>query len=1110
MSFLKMQKAWKRLFPLLVVALASMSCDRFLEGLPSVEEIQQRINTAYDKLFRQDEEGNLLPHVCTVCDEFLMSPNAIQVLTIDRMKTVRPMLLWTSLPDSERIPEVEAYYKFKDKLPVGTDADFVQGMALSPRGAIYRKNSRSKPGFTCCQNCLSSLTGRNAHVPFYAVVNKNYVGCAPECLKQLNDVELSLLSPVSTHGYCFSHTGGTQMQLKGTLAFMRIQERRIIESAAAMDNLKLTQHVVVLCHGRMTDAQRKRVAERTKVDTGKIIEAAKWLCSNHLRWKNVNYDEIKKELEKKRVIRVDHSETVESTNATVESEEIFTCYYPEGAANETSGGFDDPEAFIKFADEMARKNFNVELQVDLQKEFVKDNDADQLTGASLLQFPFGRGGLDEVRQTKDGSSTSSPDVHKFLQHLSRLSNPEFQTPLIQLISYSMISRARLLKRSRLQVKSDKTAKDLAEGLNYEDLHETIRQRGQNNWYGGTRVSRKLLDSVEACTRALPHTNEAAKSARNTAESMQHYLGSGSIFLTVTFDDDNSLLMQVLSGVEVDDDEDLNTLSDKDLRARRRERRQIRLKYPGIAAIHFEMLFDILVKEVIGWDMEKNCPTGKPGFFGIPEGLCAAQEEQGRKTIHTHMTVWIKGYKRLQRAMFFGTTREKLEAERVVQQYYDRIASTALFSCSEKSTLALAWDHECTQASKRQRTLPVVVPDQELRNLRHRKGYSETDGCIARCPHCDLHFTYEQMVCGYLSTQGVPGYDRVRMEMDKTEKMEIPRHRCFADVVQYQKNFSLDSRMDAPTASINAAYQSHNSCHTDGCFRCTKKGGKNKKEHKCGPNCECRYRMPDRKRKHTCIKTEYKGAPWYTWNGEKLEQPIVQICAKRGNYDLFQNISCPAISLSKFACNSNIQLITDGPVGQYQIKYNFKPTQEDDTREYSGVDKSMKNLNGRVHESDRSEAIRRITRAAFAHNKTNVISPSFASYLTRNDSRFYFSHEFTFCPLKDIMKLHRNEQVGSVLRYNGEGTACYFECQALHYLCRPQEIEDVSVKEFFERYEVSYVHQRKRKRGDEDNPVMPFQADTGFFRIHQVKSQRTVRKLRFVKGSNAGRNQCGLK
>ena len=121
------------------------------------------------------------------------------------------------------------------------------------------------------------------------------------------------------------------MQLKGTLSFMRVKERRITEAVAALENLKLTERVIVLCYGRMTDAQRKKVGERTQVNTAKLIEAAKWLCNNHVRWKNLDYETVQKELEERKVIRIDHSVTVESTNATIESEEVYTCYYPEGA-----------------------------------------------------------------------------------------------------------------------------------------------------------------------------------------------------------------------------------------------------------------------------------------------------------------------------------------------------------------------------------------------------------------------------------------------------------------------------------------------------------------------------------------------------------------------------------------------------------------------------------------------------------------------------------------------------------------------------------------------------------------------------------------------------------
>ena len=156
----------------------------------------------------------------------------------------------------------------------------------------------------------------------------------------------------------------------------------------------------------------------------------------------------------------------------------------------------------------------------------------------------------------------------------------------------------------------------------------------------------------------------------------------------------------------------------------------------------------------------------------------------------------------------------------------------------------------------------------------------------------------------------------------------------------------------------------------------------------------------------------------------------------------------------------MNLITDGPISQYNIKYQNKDTRKDDTREYKKVLESIKGIQGRAHDDDKKEALRVICRAAFAHNKENVIGAPFASYLTRHDSRFYFSHSFAFCPLKDIIAVLKNDRVNGVLQYTPQGDS-YFENQALHYLCRPEELEECNVKAFFEWYQVRYITKKTR-------------------------------------------------
>ena len=190
-----------------------------------------------------------------------------------------------------------------------------------------------------------------------------------------------------------------------------------------------------------------------------------------------------------------------------------------------------------------------------------------------------------------------------------------------------------------------------------------------------------------------------------------------------------------------------------------------------------------------------------------------------------------------------------------------------------------------------------------------------------------------------------------------------------------------------------------------------------------------------------------------------------MCCLRGTNTVwpFQNISCcPAVSESNFTCNSNVNIIADGPIGMYTVKCVVKDNASDDTAEYSEMDASMKKMGNRTHDDDRAEALRIICRAAFAHNKQNVISAPMASFLLRNESRFYFSHKFVFCPLKDVVRLHNKQEVNGTLNVPKEGST-FFENLALHYLCRHEDLEDVCLKDFCENYEVVYCPTRQKKK-----------------------------------------------
>jgi hypothetical protein len=90
--------------------------------------------------------------------------------------------------------------------------------------------------------------------------------------------------------------------------------------------------------------------------------------------------------------------------------------------------------------------------------------------------------------------------------------------------------------------------------------------------------------------------------------------------------------------------------------------------------------------------------------------------------------------------------------------------------------------------------------------------------------------------------------------------------------------------------------------------------------------------------------------------------------------------------------------------------------------------------------------------------------------------------FNIAP-RDLQRASNNLTVPGVLKYGHNGE-CYFENQALHYLCRPLELEKLSPRDFFENYYVINISIAKRlKKGQ---PDMGFIINTGHFQHPSAK------------------------
>lgn len=788
--------------------------------------VKDRINQRFDELYRQNEEGLFQPYVCLICDQ-LLKPKQINLLSISMLKRNSSLLkpsTWNGvspvLADCYRYTGADFGNIDGDD---DTPEDWIQEMLLSPRACyIARQDQRRTEGFTVCSSCKSSL--QQSTMPKYAIANNYCVGSPPQCLMDLTAVELAVLTPVRTHGYCFSYTGGVQKQLKGSLSYYKVNISSIARAVTHFDVLGLGNNVVVMLYGQMTPNQRQTAQQKNKIRTSYLLIALQWLVLFNAEWRqrNINLDEIRQSL--RNPVLIDNSRIVDrddnhisrdcTSSSNIESTESFQVFFPDGTMAPLTGGQESLQQFQELVQAASQHGYDLEFRSSLMRDAVTDFKDNNLVNACLLQFPYGRGGMHEQRMKSNGSFTCETDITEYVEHLSRLSQPYFHYELFTLMLYNLMMKQTMVRTAGYRVRNKAAAHTLAEEITADDVTEAIQSRLNGTVVEGngtTRHGSQFLKAVDAVAGAVPHTNEAAKRARRDGEAHQHQFGTASYFLTVTPDDDNSFLVQVYSQVNVDNDHPVALLNDEDLVARAKQRTQLRIKYPGICAYFFELVLDIVIEEVIGWDLAKGRARDDiVGLFGLPEAFTASVEEQGRKTLHSHIQIWVQNFNRLREDLHSPDLNISRQAARSITECMDHVGGCSLFSFGhgEHSTWqkpAVYFPHDCTVADPNQRRKPAVVDDQKLRNLRYREGQIISAGIFAYCRHCTKVWTSEELVESYLINKAqVPGLTRYP---------DTVTRRLKAMAVEYQK-----SRGDGALASciIEAAYNYH-SHTTSSCF-----------------------------------------------------------------------------------------------------------------------------------------------------------------------------------------------------------------------------------------------------------------------------------------------------
>ena len=875
-------------------------------------EVKEALDEKFSELMYQNPgEEEWCPYICISCDE-MIKYRGLRWITDKMLKQQRSLF-------------VEQDYAVVGNLNLRNDYlyphtkkghhNWMENLLVSPRCA-YRADKKS---YSCCGPCKSALEKKK--MPIFTIANNNFVGIPPKVLTDLTHVELSFLCPVRTYGYCFTWKGGRNVQLQGTLGYYKVDPSEVARGTTFLESLGA--NVVVLISGKMTAKQRAKAEEYAKLNVERMCKAVKWLQENNHLWAHVDLEAIREEFTKRQPHLVNQSTVIDDSTdeqaAEREVTERFSIFYPDGEARASTGGQPSMEQFRHMVGQAKAHGFNVEYMCELDREFIKDEKKDNnLVFASLLQFPYGRGGINEIRKNKQGKQVDDGmDVESFVNHLTRHGLPQMHQGLFVLRLYNIGLKKNMIKKASQVIDNGNEAELLVNGVDPDDLERASKAMAKNTT-GGSLASRLYLQKVKAVAGSLAHSNEAAGQACMNMESMHHNLGGPHVFCTATMDDENTILMQIYAREYIDDEQDIGSLPDDVLKERAKARSELRIKYPGLAATVFEDILEIIMAEVIGWDTVKNESTGKRGLYGTCFACTYSVEEQGRLTLHAHIIAWIKEMIEAYRQVVSNNNRERERARAYLAKNFDEVCSTNLFGDSNGNTkkrkFLEAFDHDC-DVPMDERDLPEVVNNQQLRNLRHKHGHTSQNGVFMYCPCCTsgCRLTNEEAIEQYL-IKGVkiPGLTKY-----PDNYAQGGSNRLQAMIVAHQ-NPNNDIILD-PIVN-NAAYNNHLSCHCNTCFKVNKKDPKAKLY---ASDFECRARLPTLPQEDgTCIK-EVNGTTAFTWKGEEQTVYWYQVNPKRQKYDLFQNKGCRPISESKISGNSNTVYLFPGPICMYTCKYYCK-------------------------------------------------------------------------------------------------------------------------------------------------------------------------------------------
>jgi hypothetical protein len=285
----------------------------------------------------------------------------------------------------------------------------------------------------------------------------------------------------------------------------------------------------------------------------------------------------------------------------------------------------------------ARGQSDRKFEIRRSDKFANDAAGDLFARMFPHLFPFGRGHPGEHRQV-------NVSLEECVKYYTMLSCRQFgEDELFVLVAFDRISLRNMYIHNHYRCQRFPNLFDGYEALTSEQLGRALLENERKRqeylpWRPQSdEMAQKFLKSVEIGSRSLWGSNAERSQCRHQAFAYQTRFGQPALFVTLTPNTDNSLVLAHYAGVL-----SVPTLFDL-LDSRLPGKTQLREASLGndcASTRLFMRQVDAFIKYALGVDPKAKKRLPFRGLLGDVKAFFGMVETQGRGTLHIHLLVWL--------------------------------------------------------------------------------------------------------------------------------------------------------------------------------------------------------------------------------------------------------------------------------------------------------------------------------------------------------------------------------------------------------------------------------------------------------------------------------------